>query len=206
MFIEPPGKPGGFYWGYDMKIRVLYYRAERDGHVLDDGISAWTWLFNPGTGPYSHVEIWIPHPDFGFEYKTIVGYTGMCYTSTMRGEDNGTVMRSADKVLKHPERWDYTEIDVEPRLVAHAVQMAEARVERNQGYAKVAIAGFFLPIRIQSKDKRICSEETQHFLVWCEVFHDYATWSPRRLSRKITDLGHEIKPLSTFKQKESVTS
>ncbi len=84
-----------------MKLRVLFYKAKWDGHLLDDLISSWTWLFNMGTGPYSHAEIWIPdensYDDDGFygmyeksyypESRTVMtwkNWKGTCYTSTMR--------------------------------------------------------------------------------------------------------------------------
>lgn len=158
-------------------FRVLSYRAERDGHCLDDGISLWTKLFNWKTPPYSHAEIWLLDED-------------KCFTSTMRGEWNGTVIRPASEVLTHPERWDYFEIQVEVAVYNAAVQKARLAAEANKGYDKPALLSFFFPIRFGSKGKDICSEVTERFLVWCDVFDKETKPSPRRLARNLMRLGY----------------
>lgn len=175
-----------------MKIRVLFYRAARDGHPLDDAISMWTKLWNWGTEPYSHTEIWWPGKD---DEGLVDWYAGECFTSTMRPPDKGTVIRDASRVLTHPSRWDFCEINVSADLLHSAMAMAWIYTAGNKGYDFACILGFFLPFRIRNKDKMICSEAVQAFLVWCGIFPDLKVWSPRRLSRKLTKLGLEIKPL-----------
>jgi len=178
-----------------MKIRSVFYKAKRDGHVLDDGISAWTKLFNWGTGPYSHVEIWWDWLD-KFVIDGEIG--GLCYTSTMRGRNNGTVIRPACDVFKNPNRWDYAEFEVPKPNAAHAVLVAKREVNRNEGYDKATIASFFWPWRFGSKTKAICSERGYQFLWDCDLFPKRDRTkrpSPRRLSRWIEDLGVEIRPL-----------
>ena len=200
-----------------MKIRVLFYRAERDGHWLDDGISLWTKLFNWKTKPYSHCEIWWPDADGRFETVSdkieascksdaggttytiemppTVKYHGECFTSTMRGKHNGTVIRPAYTVLTHPERWDYCEILVSDNVGEMAKENARLFAENNEGYDLLCILGFFLPWRLRSYDKDICSEVVQKFLCWCRVFSEFKVWSPRRLSTKVIAKGYKIVPL-----------
>ena len=113
-----------------MKMRILFYRAKfGDKKLLDNLISGWTGLFNWGTIRASHVEIWVadetkksPLCEHGFCRRGTVFadgsreshlWLGTCYTSTMRGDDNGTVKRPASGVLTHPERWCYVEVEVE---------------------------------------------------------------------------------------------
>jgi len=194
-----------------MKIRVLFYKAQKDGHMVDDGISLWTKLFNWNTPPYSHVEIWWPDKIDGFDKACVPGratcecsggtttvtmdytdteYCGRCFTSTMRGEDNGTVLRSANEVLTHPKRWDYIEITVAEEDALTAKGLARLAAQANSGYDFFCILGFFLPFRVRSKEKNICSEAVQKFLVWCKVFPKKKIWSPRRLSKQLDKLGY----------------
>ena len=181
-----------------MKIRVLFYKAQKDGHVVDDGISLWTKLFNWNTPPYSHVEIWWPDKDGKFT-NPYVGNSatpvGECFTSTMRGEDNGTVIRPAGEVLTHPKRWDYIEITVAEEDALTAKGLALLAAQANSGYDFFCILGFFLPFRVRSKEKNICSEAVQKFLVWCKVFPKKKIWSPRRLSKQLDKLGYITTPL-----------
>ena len=177
-----------------MKVRVLFYRAERDGHAIDDAISLWTKLFNWHTPPYSHCEIWWPTETYPrhFDWKA-----GRCFTSTMRGDDNGTVIRPASDVLTHPERWDYIEIDVDPIKLAAAIGLAQLFAKQNKGYDILCLLGFFFPWRLRNKKKDICSEVCQKFLVWCGIFPDYKVWSPRRLSaRTVEATGCPLKSLA----------
>lgn len=200
-----------------MKIRALHYRADKnDGHKLDDRIAWWGGVWNPGTEPYSHSEIWIPdYPIKGngceenqWTYPKFLGpgedgtgefgiqYMGKCFTSTMRGEQNGTVIRPASEVLKNPHRWDYTEIEVEDDFANMAIARARTAVRNNQGYDKPAIASFFWPWRFGSKSKDICSEVSKRFCMWCNIVDNCKIESPRRWSRTLTRLGHETRRLT----------
>ncbi len=171
-----------------MRIRVLFYKAMRDGHIVDDGISLWTKLFNWNTPPYSHVEIWWPL--CGSFSK------GFCFTSTMRGEDNGTTVRPASEVLTHPERWDYVEILVDDDIANMAIARAREAAHNNKGYDKWALASFFGFRNAGSEGKDICSEVAYMFLVWCFVFFSKGRPSPRRLYKWLKKLGYRARPLT----------
>ena len=179
-----------------MKLRVLFYRAERDGHWLDDGISLWTKLFNWKTKPYSHCEIWWPDADGRFvsEIDPSV-HLGVCFTSTMRGTANGTVVRKAYTVLTHPSRWDYCEIEVPDDMAWEAINWACFAAANNQGYDKLQILGFFFPWRFGSADQNICSEAVGKFLYRSGVLNSQKVLSPRRLSRQLETMGYRAKAL-----------
>ena len=172
-----------------MNIRYAFYRAGKDGHWVDNAISIYTGLFNPGTGPYSHVETWWPGNNGNFK-------KGECFTSTMRGDLNGTVIRRASEVFTHPERWDVCEIEVANKLVYAAGAKAIWAAQKNKGYDKPALSSFFLPWRSGSKDKDICSEVCKRFAMWCHIVDNDHIESPRRFSRTLTRLGYQIYPLT----------
>ncbi len=184
-----------------MKIRVLFYKAEWDGHLLDDAISSWTWIFNMGTGPYSHAEIWMPATNGSFSCskcgQTPAGdcFHGTCYTSTMRDDINGVVKRPAAQVLRHPSRWSYVEIEVDEQDYKDMVRWMDLVVETNPGYDVWCILSFFWFRRKYHGEKYICSEFCHHALCWTEVFGKVACPSPRRLSRWLVDKGYKIKSL-----------
>jgi len=180
-----------------MKIRIAYYIAAKDGKWLDDSIAGWTGLFNPGTPAFSHCEIWMPDQNGNWVQTGPCGIAGDMFTSTMRGDNNGTVLRPASDVLKHPERWHITEIEVDDDLYKIARNWAKIRVACNQGYDNKTIASFFWFTRISgNKEKAICSERCYQFLCECGVFSDKTKCpSPRRLSRWLSDMGYKPKPL-----------
>lgn len=178
-----------------MKIRILFYRAERDGHPLDDIISLWTGLFNWGTGPYSHVELWVPDEVHGFELiNKAIGY---CYTSTMRGDTKGVVKNPASKILKYPKRWDVCEIEIDEADNTYLVNVANMAVKTNQGYDFKAIMSFFWYKRAHNPLRYICSELVYRLLVCAKVLNCKKNKcpSPRRLSRWLTKRGYKITPL-----------
>jgi hypothetical protein len=189
-----------------MKIRILCYKAKiGDKHWMDDAISLYTGIFNWGTGPYSHVELWVPKEaplcqQFSYTnniHPLTTKYYGHCYTSTMRGDTKGVVKRPASEVLKHPERWDYCEIEVGENAYERMIARADYRVEINEGYDFKAIASFFWYKRIHDMAKWICSEFVWWLLWNLEIFSGTPTLcpSPRRLSRWLTKKGYVIKPL-----------
>ena len=115
-------------------IRVAEYKYT--GKPLNWAISAWTGLFNPGTPRYSHTEIWIPDENGlfgGYDGHLHGGYEGQyfgeCFTSTMRGDWNGTVIRPASEVLTHSRRWDYFELEVEDVDYKEAVHLARVAAQ-----------------------------------------------------------------------------
>lgn len=196
-----------------MKIRILFYRAERDGHPLDDAINIYTAIFNfpkPRLNLkkwwqeiknwwrrcYSHVELWVPDEVHGFELiNKAIGY---CYTSTMRGDAKGVCKRPASEVLKFPGRWDVCEIEVRGGYTG-MIKVAEDWVINNEGYDFKAIASFFWPWRIHDAKKWICSEFVSYLLSWVLLKQSHWPWntcpSPRRLSRWLTKRGYKITPL-----------
>ena len=175
-------------------IRVLNYKYT--GKWLNWSISIWTGLFNKGTPPYSHSEIWFHRED---RFKSKVDetvFTGECFTSTMRGDVNGTVLRSAYMVVKHPERWEYFEISVEDNVYDQVYTKAKTAALANEGYDKPALLSFFFPVRFGSGVKDICSEVTYRALCWAGIFKKPAMPSPRRQARWLMDLGYEIHQLA----------
>lgn len=186
-----------------MKLRVLFYKAKFDDHLLDDGISLWTGLFNWGTGPYSHAEIWIPNTDVPCREGQEFGVTmeqfypaGTCYTSTMRDEVNGVVKRPAAQVLKHSDRWDYIEIEISDDLYADMVEWMDYVVRNNPGYDIKCILSFFWFRRWYKDRKYICSEFCEKALQEAGVLKSLRCPSPRRLSRWLVDKGYKIESLA----------
>lgn len=192
-----------------MKIRVLFYRARiGDKHALDDAISLWTWPWNIGTGPYSHVELWVPDKNGDFyrhaydhlrtsgKQRYTAGPYGDCYTSTMRGDAKGVVKRPPSEILKNPGRWDYCEIEIRPSLYEGGINYLMARIGKKIKYAFKTIASYFLPIRLHEEDADVCSELIYDVLViWAIFSAKNKCPSPRRLSRWLTKKGYKINPL-----------
>ncbi len=208
-------------------MRFVFYRAKfewrnvftkgRKIRLFDDGISLWTGLFNPFTPGYSHWEGWVPRENGGqfvqFKqipddiYGEIAGYFGTCYTSTMRGNDNGTVSRPASTVFTHPERWEYIEFEVTDESFEEAKAWADERVAGKHKYSMKDIRRFFMPLWLLRKlkwddpDREICSE---HGEGWAVRLYSYSRnmnmnlWvlykilirSPRRLWRDLVKRHH----------------
>ena len=186
-------------------VRFYFYRAKLDIggvlfkkrklHLIDDGISWWTWLFNPWTPPYSHQET-----------GAKVDGVEWLWTSTMRGEDNGTVSRPASTVFKYPKRWEYIEFEVTDESFEAAKAWADERVKNNKGYSKRDLLRFAMPLwmlkklKIADPDREICSEHGEgwatRLLVLAKpygvtVIHKFILQrilirSPRRLWRDLT--------------------
>ncbi len=207
------------------EVRFAFYLAEfqwrnifnkdKKLHFYDDAISWWTWLFNWFTPGYSHVEVWIQslyfpshNPDEAitiFETSDLPGtHFGFCYTSTMRGDENGTVRRAAQDVFIHPNRWHYLEFEVTDESFAEAKAWADERVRKNKGYAMKDIRRFFMPLWLLKKlkwddpDREICSEHGEGWATrlrgpwpgiiipgWRVLLHKILIRSPRRLWRDL---------------------
>ena len=179
------------------KIRVVFYRAKTgDGHWLDNAINTWTWLIsakNRKVGPYSHVEIWTPDD----RVFMMDGYrpVGEMWTSTMRGENNGTVSRPANTVIENAERWDYCEIELSEGDYECLIEEMKRNVKENKGYSKRDLWRFFLPFHRNDKSRDICSEFVNDNLYVIGVVNAMDIPSPRRLAWKLKQAGYEIKPL-----------
>ena len=184
------------------KVRFLFYRArfewrnifKKKIRLVDDGISWWTWPGNIGTGPYSHVEVWLPDEDgrFGVTYEDLEwevprkAYIGTAFTSTMRGENNGTVKRPASKVLKHPERWDYKEFEIDENLYLQGKYWMNKKVRDNKGYSFRDIGKFFGLGFLADESRDICSEFGHNYGVIIMLLKPpFNVVSPRRLSRML---------------------
>lgn len=134
-----------------MKFKTLHYIPRIDGHFLDDGIGIWTFLVNFIRWPKkiklliqsycSHVEIWTPDAKDGFEKYSIK--KGKCWTSTMRGKENGVVCRDVKEVLTHPERWICMEWETDEERYGNGINWMTDKVITNQGYGKQTIRSFF---------------------------------------------------------------
>ncbi|GAG47483.1 unnamed protein product, partial [marine sediment metagenome] len=148
------------------KIRILFYKAKRDGHFLDDFINLWTWPWNMGAkGPYSHCEVWVGSRE-SIPGKCLMGtftmcdddlnvqYHGTCYTSTKRGAHNGSVSRPAAQILTHPDRWDYIEINLFPEDYAAMMRWMAYAVKHNRGYDTATLLKFFNPFSRVSSSKK----------------------------------------------------
>jgi hypothetical protein len=154
---------------------------------------------------YSHIEIWTPDPILGFSaeyndypnpyYMTETHYLGKCWTATMRGKDNGTVVRGASEVLKHPENWDYIEIEVEDWQYNLLIEIMQYSVDNNLGYSTWDILKFVSVIHIPDNKRDICSEFTNNKLVHIEFLKGYGIVLPSTVAKKLTKKGLKIHSL-----------
>ncbi len=174
----------------NVAFQVAIYMAKfGDGHFIDDGIAFhtgfWNGLLWTLCNPSKVKEIW-KLVRYRFSHIEIHNLqTDECFTSTMRGELNGTVIRPASEVFVRPERWMVIKMYKMDFIFNRAWSLAVVAAKYNKGYDKKCIIGFFLPWRIHDKLKNICSEAVQMFLVWCGTFVILKVWSPLRLVRKI---------------------
>lgn len=198
-----------------MKMRIIFYKAKwGDGSFIDNAINTWTWLIsakNREVGDYAHVEVWTANEDGNYEKQANAYYQGgqwnycipnnahmgTCWTSTMQGEDNGTVKRPASEVLKHPDRWDVCEVEV-PAGYKYECGMnwMKAAVINNKGYSKWDIIRFISPIHFPDNDRNICSEFVNNALYYMGVWDKWGIVSPRRLAYKLKQAGYKIEPLN----------
>jgi hypothetical protein len=187
-----------------MKIRIIFYKAKwGDGSFIDNAINIWTWLIsakNREVGDYAHVEVHEADERgvfIGIDHllKTETVY-GTCWTSTMRGEDNGTVKRDAHTVLKHPDRWSYCEVEVSEAEMAIGLAYMTKEVCNNKGYSFKDTGKFFGLGILADKSRNICSEFCNNFAVKARILTGWGVISPRRLAYKLKQAGYEIKPLT----------
>lgn len=198
---------------------IAFYKAKfGDGKFIDDGISIYTTAVNAIgllcmfqfklawqviKNRYSHVEIWWTGKGGVREvwepYAGHATYMGEMFTSTMRQGMAGTVIRDANGVLTHPERWDIMKISREKTQVDRAKNWARQQEENNLGYNKKTIANFFNPFRPTNKpaetEQNICSVAAQGFCWMVGLFTKWRIWSPIKLWWKLTKLGYTTEPL-----------
>jgi hypothetical protein len=197
------------------RIRILLYRTPwklKLKYLVNWLISIRTW------SKWSHIEAWTANEDGKFfemsqgtqgnvesngsldgQSFTITmptyewSFLGTCYTSTMRGEDNGTVKRDASEVLDHPENWDYIEVEVE--AYQQMMLYMNNQVGSNKGYGNWDILKFVSPIHFDDKGRNICSEFVNNALFFGLVLKGYGIVSPNAVAKKLLKLGYKVKSL-----------
>lgn len=118
-------------------------------------------------------------------------FLGTLFTSTMgqvggkNRTGNGTVKRPASQVLKHPERWSYTEHEVTDKMFANGMLYAEWEVKNNKGY------GVF-------NGKNVCSKVSHNFnAATGELPGPVKFVDPLHDALLMVQAGKEIKPLQS---------
>jgi hypothetical protein len=117
----------------------------------------------------------------------------------MRGDDDGTVVRTAREVIRDKSRWDYVELEAAShKLYWDAMYWAAHEVATNTGYSKEDIK-IFIPIArhfVKRNKRNICSEFADKFMVECGNSSKHRLMSPRRQAYLIfKELGKEFKPV-----------
>ena len=157
----------------DCKIRTLFYRPKWfDGKIVDNTINTYTkpvnLFFNPAhmkEGFFerwriinllacSHAEKWWPDEYGNFKMPFGNGgfiFRGEMFTSTMgqiggkNRTGDGTIIRPASEILKHPERWFYSEMEVAGYALDIGKTWARTMVDFNLGYDGGDIGKLFHP-------------------------------------------------------------
>jgi hypothetical protein len=152
-------------------IRIAFYKHNKK--FIDRLIAGYTWIWNMGTPPYSHVEI-------GFKIDGEWQY----FSSTMRNRSGSGGMRSngtrwiiGKDLFTHPERWDVYELS-EHRDIEDMYNLT--RTLAGKLYDFIGILGFAMPMGLINNFKKwYCSELVFYIMT--------GTWkrriSPRRLFR-----------------------
>ena len=186
-----------------MKIRFLVYRASQERwNIVGHAIALWTAILPCNWGRwkywYSHVEVWFPDEDAGFEkcYDGIdlLRPAGECFSSTTRGDAEGTRFIPANELLKHPERWDYIECEC-PRPEFMETVRVWCQAQEGKPYDFKGLFGFFWPWNIDNKNKWYCSELCAYTACLLRLLPLYERISPRRLAAKLAKKYHEPKRL-----------
>lgn len=185
-----------------VKYRDLWYIAKYgDGSIIDDLIRIATKIPNPNALQTTHFELWEPEPLYkkpqlteyvGMGFRHGNKYLGQCWTSTTRGKVKGgfiggTCVRPASEVLKHPERWLYTEWEVDIHYFECGKHNARNRVLRNKGYAWRNLARYGMPLwlfrflRMEDKLRETCSQHGEHWKIDMALLQSDKIRSPRRL-------------------------
>jgi len=173
-----------------MKIRFVFHKPLGERGV-GKAIVAWTWVLGLFYNwkvlkyNYSHEELWLPDDDGSFimymyPMKSSYCYRGQCFSSTTRGTAEGVRFAPASEVLgKHPERWDYIEVEVDEERLEIAVEQARQLIGAKYDFA--GIFGFLLPLPVQDGQRWYCSEVCDWFKVLVGVYPKrYKRISPRR--------------------------
>lgn len=171
-----------------VKYRDLWYIAKYgDGTMIDDAIRIATKIPNWNAPPTTHWEGWEPDKDGDFRGGISRSFYGQCWTSTTRGNDNGTCVRPAISVLRNEERWLYTEKEVERSRFEYARGRAQRRVDDNLGYAWRNLPRYGMPLwlfrflRMEDKLRETCSQHGEHWGIDMGLLDSDKIRSPRRL-------------------------
>ncbi len=195
-----------------MKVRFLYHKPKGERGV-GKLIVAWTWLLGVFYNwkvlkyNYSHEELWVPSARDGkfscceeplnrhcLKYGAPQAILGQCFSSTTRGDADGVRFAPASEVLKHPERWDYIECEVDGERFE--VGMAEAKRLEGGGYDYAYILSFFQPFVIQKAIDWACSEICDWLkYLWRIIPKRHKRISPRRSAYVLSKKWGQPKPV-----------
>jgi uncharacterized protein YycO len=153
-------------------VRLAFYKSGKGG-LSDKIIAGWTWPWNIGTNPYSHVEIGWQNQENG---------TWKYFSSSIR--DGGTRFKWGPELLKNPERWDVYEKGFSDDVVIRMAERAQSLL--GKPYDWYGIFGFITVTgQVNKKDHFYCSEVVWQVLtgMWKKRI------SPRRLSSRIIKTG-----------------
>ena len=193
-----------------MKLRSLYHSPKGE-RGIGKWIVGWTWalgLFYNWKSlkyNYSHEELWIPdekgeflactrYPSENTIYCGTQNIVGQCFSSTTRGDAEGVRFAPASDVLKHPERWEYIEFEVDDKVWDEFQWRINAQVGKK--YDWHGVCGFVLPWVKQTNKKWFCSEICD-WIKFCLYTFDkrHAPVSPRRSAMLLAKKHGEPKSL-----------
>lgn len=183
--------------GHIIKSRTLFYLAQFDWHFTDDLIWLVTGL-NPanwGTKGYIHAEKWRSDVNGKFVNDS-GGYVGTVFTSTMRGDAKGTVIRPAAGVLRNRDRWHCCEVEHRSVDYWKAMTWAYEAARKNRGYGFRDLAKHIGIPFLADPLRNICSEAVHNFDVKGGIFPEIGCPDPRALSKRYKKAGIIIKPLT----------
>lgn len=158
------------------KVRVWLYKTQwqfKKKYMVSQAISIRT------LSKYSHIEI-----------EDVE--TGLCYTSTMRDEDNGTVVRDSAIVLRHIKHWHCIEIEVGEMQHKMLFWWLQQKVDANKGYSTRDILKFISPVHFPDNLRDICSELINNGCVIIGLIFGFGIVSPAKVAKKLVKQGHVI--------------
>lgn len=144
----------------------------------------------------------------------LIGKQGRCWTSTLRGDDDGACVRPASKVLHNPGRWTYKEFECSDEDYDNMIEAMEYAVATNAGYDKKLIRRWWMR-RVYDKTKYVCSEYVM--MAMLAVNNGYMlgymdrtneVLNPAELAAilpgKMVKMGYELKPLGQIVDAEAL--
>lgn len=176
-----------------MKLRFIFHKPKGELRLwplrcVGALIVGWTWflaLFHSKGKAlkynFSHVELLIPEVHRGKEGQIIAyaWWKGECFSSTTRGGAKGVRFAPASEVLKHPERWEYIEVEVDDERFEVAIE--EARRLVGNGYDYGYIISFLQPFIVQKKEDWACSEICDWFAFLNHIPTERNKWAKKPL-------------------------